>query len=366
MWTCLDLCEFTSRLRVRHVTGHSAPLYPSHTRHACPTVRGVPTGARHVLGQPSTRPCRHIPISETRCINERQRDRDGGAAPIAARAQTQAKPFQSGPSTHTTRFSSAVLIRICSWGDKRREEEAWRRLRLGRAELERRLRRRGRVGRRGRRRGGRRRVRVTSLAQLSSPCRRSAHRVTLHLANSRIMAWPRTRGCRQAAHWRYRPSRKPLTRERVLATVALLFHLGCVLFTVLAPEGWRTVVRAVRIHPYSRGRRGTLIERTDQVRVHVKHVHGARAPGSADARVAVRARTFFHPRRHGYCCVRSAGLGTSPFPAYLPSTGSRLSRRNLHPHLRAQALSRRPCLHLRRHVRPARRPHPPPIHHHAR
>jgi hypothetical protein len=216
------------------------------------------------------------------------------------RERKQAKPFQSGPSTPTTRFSSAVLTRIYSWGDKRREEEAWRRLGLGRAELERRLRGRGRVGRRGRRRGGRRRVRVTSWAQLSSLCCRSAHRIAVHLANSRIMAWPRTHGCRQAAHWRYRPSRKPLTRERVLATVALLFQLGCVLFTVLAPEGWRTVVRVVRIHPYSRGRRATLTERTDQVRVHAEHVHGARILGSADTRVAVRGPHLFSsktPRR---------------------------------------------------------------------
>jgi hypothetical protein len=79
---------------------------------------------------------------------------------------------------------------------------------------------------------------------------------TLYLANSRIMAWPRTRGCCRAAHWRYGPSRKPLTRERVLATVDFLFNLGYALFTVLAPERWRTVVRAVHIHPYSQGGEG--------------------------------------------------------------------------------------------------------------
>jgi hypothetical protein len=56
------------------------------------------------------------------------------------RERKQAKPFQSGPSTHTTRFSSAVLTRICSWGDKRRKEETGRRLGLGRAGVERRLR----------------------------------------------------------------------------------------------------------------------------------------------------------------------------------------------------------------------------------
>jgi hypothetical protein len=77
-------------------------------------------------------------------------------------------------------------------------------------------------------------------------------------------------------------------------------------------------------------------------------------------------RTFFHPRRHGYCCVRSAGLGASPFPASLPSTDSRLTRRDPHPHLRAKALSRCPRLHPCRHVRPARRSHPPTVHHHAR
>jgi hypothetical protein len=209
------------------------------------------------------------------------------------RERKQAKPFQSGSCTHTTRFQRGVLIRVCSWGDKCRKEEAWRRLGLGRAGLERRLRGRRRVGRRGRRGGGRRRVRVTSLAQSSILCRRSAHRAAVHLANSRIMAWPRTRGCRRAAHWRYSPSRKPLTRECVLATVGLLFHLGCVLFTVLAPEGWRTVVRAVHIHPYSRGRGATLTERAEQVHLHAKHVHGARALGSADTRVAVQGPRLF-------------------------------------------------------------------------
>jgi hypothetical protein len=55
-----------------------------------------PTRARRVLGQLSTRLCRPIPISETRGDDERQRDRDGGAAPIAARAQTgKALPVRS-------------------------------------------------------------------------------------------------------------------------------------------------------------------------------------------------------------------------------------------------------------------------------
>jgi hypothetical protein len=74
------------------------------------------------------------------------------------RERKQAKPFQSGPSTHTTRFQRGVLTRVCSWSDKRRKEETWRRLGLGCAGLERRLRGRGRrrVGRRGRRGGGRR------------------------------------------------------------------------------------------------------------------------------------------------------------------------------------------------------------------
>jgi hypothetical protein len=50
--------------------------------------------------------------------------------------------------------------------------------------------------------------------------------------------------------------RKTLIRARVLGTVAFLFHFGCALFAVLAPEGWRTVTRAVRIHPTFRWREG--------------------------------------------------------------------------------------------------------------
>jgi hypothetical protein len=46
MWTCLNLRESTSRLRVRHMTGHAATLYLSHARRAYPVVRGVPLGAR--------------------------------------------------------------------------------------------------------------------------------------------------------------------------------------------------------------------------------------------------------------------------------------------------------------------------------
>jgi hypothetical protein len=108
------------------------------------------------------------------------------------RERKQAKPFQSGPSMHTTRLSCAVPIRICSGGDNRRKEETGRRLGLGRAGLERRLCGhgcgRGRVGRRGRHGGGGRRVRVTSWAQLSSLFSPSAHRVTVHLAGPKIMA----------------------------------------------------------------------------------------------------------------------------------------------------------------------------------
>jgi hypothetical protein len=55
-----------------------------------------------------------------------------------------------------------------------------------------------------------------------------------------------------------------------------------------------------------------------------------------------------------------------PFLSSILPTGSCLSRRDLHAPLHAQALSRRPRLHLRPHIRPARRPHPPPVHHHAR
>jgi hypothetical protein len=55
-----------------------------------------------------------------------------------------------------------------------------------------------------------------------------------------------------------------------------------------------------------------------------------------------------------------------PFLSSLPPTSSCLTRRDLHAPLRAKALSRCPRLHPCRHVRPARRPHPPPVHHHAR
>jgi hypothetical protein len=55
-----------------------------------------------------------------------------------------------------------------------------------------------------------------------------------------------------------------------------------------------------------------------------------------------------------------------PFLSSLASTGSCLTRRDSHAPLHVQALSRRPCLHPRQHVRLVRRRHPPPVHHHAR
>jgi hypothetical protein len=84
-------------------------------------------------------------------------------------------------------------------------------------------------------------------------------------------------------------------RERVLTDVVFLFHLGCALFTVFEPECCRTVTRAVRIHPYSRGRRGTLTERID----HAEHGHGAGILGSIDPRLAVWDLHLARPRRHG-------------------------------------------------------------------
>jgi hypothetical protein len=175
------------------------------------------------------------------------------------------------------------------------------------------------------------------------------------------MASSWTCGYHRAAHWRYGSSRQPLTRERVLATVAFLFHLGTALFKVLAPEGWRTVVRAVRMYPYSRGR-ATLTERAEQVRLHAKHLHGARALGSADARVAVQGpRLFFIQDATEIGGFEALLTRCVPFLFSLPPTGSRLTRRDLHAPLHAQAL---PCcyhLHPGRHVRPARRPLSPPF-----
>jgi hypothetical protein len=125
-------------------------------------------------------------------------------------------------------------------------------------------------------------------------------------------------------------------------------------------------MRAVRIHPYSRGRRGTLTERTEQVRVHAEHVHGARILGSVDARAAVRGPHLAHTRRHGGGVLEELLTRCVPLRLFSSPTSSRITRRDLHAPLLAQAPSYRPRLHPRRYARPARHPRPPPVPHHAR
>jgi hypothetical protein len=149
-----------------------------------------PTHARDASLAGHPRASAGTPRSATVEVRMSDSETETEAPRRSQRERKHTKPFQSGPSTHTTRFSCAVLISVCSGGDKRRKEETGRRLGLGRAGLKRRLRGcgRGRVGRRGRRGGGRRRLRVTSWAQLSSLFRPSAHRVIVHLADPKIMA----------------------------------------------------------------------------------------------------------------------------------------------------------------------------------
>jgi hypothetical protein len=121
------------------------------------------------------------------------------------------------------------------------------------------------------------------------------------------------------------------------------------------------VTRAVRIHPYSRGRRGTLTERTD----HAEHGHGAGILGSVNPRLAIWDPHLARPRRHGGSVLKALLTRCVPLRLFSSLTGSRLTRRDLHAPLLAQAPSRCPRLHLCPHARPARGPRPPPVHHHA-